>query len=797
MKLSIIVPFHKGIHFLGDCLESIRDQGLTNFETILVLDHVKEDVTELINQYQDLNLNVIELSDSQLANRKFGKMKIEEQFKGYSGVANARNAGLEAAVGEYVYFLDSDDYILSDTLAMLVREADEQKADFTYGKKRSTWFGRTVYLSSLEEAEENAGDDQDPSDTEQGEQEQADQELMNTVSEEGDTPKLTRRQQKIMKVQEKLAGVTNVDSDALAKIAEAYHSLFVTRKGLRNVSVLGILFRRSFLNENDIRFNENFIFFSDSTFLIQALQLVKACSYVPEAVYIKRKHNDPIHYPALSQSKTEDKFEEYIQAYQQARDYTTEDTPLRSYLEDKLISYYAGTYAPRLRRCEKEIWRKERFQLMRNAVAQINPEKIKNLKKYRRKIVKALLNNNVKRATMIVTRHLGIKKLRKIKKNKRVFAYYLYNKLFSKLPIRENWVFCESFFGKSYSDSPKYIYEYLCKYYPGKYRFIWVTNSKAQIPYGPTRVKRFSLRYCYYLARCKYNIFNVRQPEWMKKRPGTVFLETWHGTPLKKLVFDMEEVMGASPLHKAQFYKQSRSWDYLVSANSFSTETFRRAFLFDKEILEFGYPRNDILHHPGKARIAADIKNKLHIPEGKKTILYAPTWRDDEYYGHGAYKFALKLDLHMLKKELGEDYVVLLRTHYFIADSLDVTGLEDFAFNVSKYDDISELYLISDLLITDYSSVFFDYANLKRPILFYTYDLDKYRDMLRGFYMDIESDVPGPLLFTSEEVVTAIRDIDRITEQYKEKYDAFYERFCSLEDGHASENVAKRVFHLE
>ena len=120
--------------------------------------------------------------------------------------------------------------------------------------------------------------------------------------------------------------------------------------------------------------------------------------------------------------------------------------------------------------------------------------------------------------------------------------------------------------------------------------------------------------------------------------------------------------------------------------------------------------------------------------------------------------------------------------------------LEDFAYNLSNYDDISELYLISDYLITDYSSVFFDYANLKRPMLFYTYDLEKYRDVLRGFYIDIEEELPGPLLFTTEEVIDAFRNIDEIVNKYKDKYDVFYEKFCSWEDGQASKRVANAVF---
>lgn len=780
LKLSIIVPFHRGIHFLEDCLESIRDQGLSSFETVLVLDHVEEDLTRLLENYQDINIKKVELKE-EIKNDKADSEE-EENLRYFSGVARARNIGLEAADGEYIYFLDSDDYILNNTLSLLLKEAQEQIADFTYGRRASTWFKRKVYLASQEENDsETQQEEQDPGEDNENEVQEI---------------QLTRRERRLLNVQQAIEEASELENDLSIHRAEAYYSLFVSRKGLRNVSVLGILFRKSFLEENNLHFTENFTYFSDLSFLTKALVKVKVCSVVPDAIYVKRKHNDPIHYPALAQIKTEDRFEEYVEAYKMARQITEENSVIRHYLENKLMSYFTGTYAPRLRRSEKESWRTFRFQMMKDCMQEVDKENINRLKGYRRRVVKALLSGNVNRTTRVVNMHLGWKKLKRIRKKWNVFSYYLYQKVFYKMPLKENWVLCESFFGKSYSDSPKYIYEYLAKNYPGKYRFIWVINKKTKIPFNPTKVKRYSIRYAYYLARCKYDVFNVRQPDWVRKREGNVFLETWHGTPLKKLVFDQDEVMAASPLYKAQFFKNSRIWDYLVSANYFSTECFKSAFLFDKKFLEYGYPRNDILHYDNKDEIADNLRAKFGIPKNKKTILYAPTWRDDEYYGKGQYKFDLKLDLRMLRRELGEDYVVLLRTHYYIADQLDVTGLEGFAVNLSKYDDISELYLISDILITDYSSVFFDYANLKRPILFYTYDLDKYRDMLRGFYMDIETEVPGPLLYTTEEVIKAIQNIDVLTQEYKEKYAQFYERFCGLEDGHASENVCKEVFNL-
>ena len=352
--------------------------------------------------------------------------------------------------------------------------------------------------------------------------------------------------------------------------------------------------------------------------------------------------------------------------------------------------------------------------------------------------------------------------------------------------------------GKSYSDSPKYIYEYLAKTYPGKYTFVWSLASPrgVRLPYGGKKVKRFGIRYMYYLAVSKYMVYNVRQPGWFVKREGNVFLETWHGTPLKRLVFDQEEVTSASPLHKHQFYIQSRLWDYLVSPNDFSTGAFQSAFLFEKEkIVPCGYPRNDILYTDNTPECIGALKKKFGIPEEKKVVLYAPTWRDDEYYDKGKYKFTLKLDLYKMREELGEEFVVILRTHYYIADNLDVSGLEGFVYNESRYDDISELYLISDILITDYSSVFFDFGNLRRPMLFFTYDLEKYRDMLRGFYLDIEKDLPGPLLYTSDEVIDALKHIDDIQKRYEKRYEEFYDRFCHIDDGHASERICELVFN--
>ena len=801
MRVSIIIPFHKGEAYLRDCLDSLVTQTYRDMEVIVISDHAPEEELACLSEYEhELDLRIYHLSDK-------------------TGVAAARNLGLDEACGDYIYFLDSDDYLYEDAIELLVSGAQERDDDITYGKKKPTWFQRSVYLIRRQE-EQDAQDqeeEKDENDLESPElkmeddKEEDSQEGSENSDDTSDDDKDDEGKDSRQDKKDRRSNLADDDDyvtdDQLteeelllrleARTRMAYRILVSKRKGIRNISVLNILFKRSLIEDNKLRFPEHLIYFSDIPFLMEALSKTNRYKKRFGAVYVKRKHNDAINFPALSQTRDPNRFNEYIEAYYETVNRIPRPSDLKYRFDKKYVYYYTRVHAPKLKRSKNDIWRQENFVTMSKLFKEIDRDVIRGLKGYRRRLIKALIRQDVDKSIRIVKMHLAYKKLRKIFRNKKALGRFLYTHVFLKRPMVKNWILFESFFGKSFSDSPKYIYEYISANLPGKYKCIWIINKRrTNIPFRHKKIKRFSIRYYYYLARCGYIVFNSRQPAWVVKREGNVFLQTWHGTPLKKLVFDIEDINSATPKYKQQVYKQSRAWDYLIAANGFSSETFKRCFLFDNTILNTGYPRNDILHSPDRDQIAAIMRRRLGIPEDKKIILYAPTWRDDEFYDKGLYKFELHLNLDLMRKVLGDEYLILIRTHYFIADSLDLSALSGFAYNVSKYDDISELYLVSDILITDYSSVFFDFANLKRPMIFFTYDLEKYRDVLRGFYIDIEREVPGPLVFTTDEVIDAIKGIDLVTKQYKERYKEFYNRFCGWEDGQASKKVVESVFKI-
>ncbi|OLP66690.1 CDP-glycerol:poly(glycerophosphate) glycerophosphotransferase [Bacillus pumilus] len=370
----------------------------------------------------------------------------------------------------------------------------------------------------------------------------------------------------------------------------------------------------------------------------------------------------------------------------------------------------------------------------------------------------------------------------------------IFNKVCEQHPINKKMIFFESFLGKSYSGNPKYIYEYLLENgYDKEYQFVWSYQGEAVLPGNPIIVNREEEDYYRYLALSKYWISNIIFPV-HRKREGNVYIQTWHGTPLKRLGFDIE-VDGPEKMARENFYLESRNWDYLLAANNYSRDIFQRAFKFEKEIMVNGYPSNDVFYKNDKQERIEQIKQKLNIPSDKQVILYAPTWRDNESNGSWNHSFEVKIDLEQFQEEFGDDYVLILRMHHLISDQLVLNPSKHSSIiDLSKYDDIQELYLMTDILITDYSSVFFEYANSKKPILFYAYDYQLYKDEIRGFYLDMYEDLPGPVLHDQNQLLDAIRNIHRVEEEYKEKYSEFVQEYCSVETGESAKLVCETVF---
>ena len=343
-------------------------------------------------------------------------------------------------------------------------------------------------------------------------------------------------------------------------------------------------------------------------------------------------------------------------------------------------------------------------------------------------------------------------------------------------------------FNGSFSDSPRAIYEELAGSDAGR-RHVWMSAGPDRgFPAAVATVEPYAVAYLREASRAGYVVSNIEMPRNFRKRRGVTYLQTWHGTPLKRIGFDNER-WKENPRGLDRMAREFAKWDFLVSQNRFSTDIFRRAFRFDGEILETGYPRNDVLRSPEAPAIRREVRAALAIPDATRVILYAPTWRDNVVDATGSLQFSLALDVERMAVQLGEDHVLLLRLHRLLAADLG-EGLGTFVRNVSTHPDIRDLYLAADVLITDYSSAMFDFAVTGKPLVFFTYDLEEYRDGVRGFYFDLEAEAPGPVCRTSDEVIDALREPGVDPDRYR----AFRERFCALDDGAAAARVVERVF---
>ncbi|MBQ8935780.1 MAG: CDP-glycerol glycerophosphotransferase family protein, partial [Oscillospiraceae bacterium] len=286
-------------------------------------------------------------------------------------------------------------------------------------------------------------------------------------------------------------------------------------------------------------------------------------------------------------------------------------------------------------------------------------------------------------------------------------------------------------------------------------------------------------------------------PEHISPRRGQTYLQCWHGTPLKRLGYDICEDGNAmnslAEIHR-KYRLEGEKVDYFLSPSPFASKCFRSAWQLDRwgkgdAILEVGYPRNDRLVNASEEERTA-LRRKLGIPEGKRAVLYTPTFRDDQHISGQGYAYRPGVDFGELRQKLGDDWVILFRAHYLVASAFDFTAYPGFVLDVSGVADINDLYIASDLMITDYSSTMFDYAVLRRPILFYMYDLEQYRDRLRGFYFDL-NELPGTILTRQDELAPAILHTKDFV--WTDEWEAFRQRFAPLEDGKAADRVIRAL----
>jgi CDP-glycerol glycerophosphotransferase len=340
----------------------------------------------------------------------------------------------------------------------------------------------------------------------------------------------------------------------------------------------------------------------------------------------------------------------------------------------------------------------------------------------------------------------------------------------------ENAVFFESFYGRNASCNPLAIDRELAARAPGVTRYWSVVDLSVHVPEGAVPVVEGSPEW--WRARGASRLLVVN--DWLRRRfsrrDGQVVLQTWHGTPLKRLALHRP---GFDPRRMAAVVKESRRWNVLLAQNAYAARILGKAYAFlTRPVWVEGYPRNDVLvSGDGAATRAA-----LGIRDGEKVVLYAPTWRDDRA------EIVDFLDAAALAEDV--DAVVLVRGHSrTLQPGRDAHGPR--VIDVTGFPDTSQLLLVADALVTDYSSVMFDFSVTGKPMYFLVPDMEHYRGQLRGFYFDLAAHAPGPVVRTQDELVEALRADDR--EPYAARYAQWRAKFNSRDDGKASERVVTRI----
>jgi len=738
---SIIVPVYNVQSYVRACLESVIEQDFDDFEIVVVDDCTPDHSGQIVD-------------DMALGDSRIRPLHLEANV----GLGLARNAGVAAATGEYILFLDGDDTLAPGSLKAI---ADKLRVNdlpelLIYNYSRVWWDGRQAVSWGAE--------------------------LLANLSVGVFRPQEHRRLFNLLPI----------------ACNKAYRRDFLQD--------LGVSFRTGLYE--DISFTY--------TVLMNATRAVSLNRVV--LLYRQRRSGNIL---GTTSSRHFDVFAQYDLVFAEA-DRVGISAGMRRHLFDIMVNHYVIILQHKDRLAKSE--RRRFYSLASDSVEAHTPaddgdhqqNSPSNLRArlFRRRSYPLFALFSWADQRYLPTRRLVGKvywplrrTVRKVGAVRRL--YYVIARL---RPIDENLVVFSEYWGTGFGCNPKAIFDALPAVAP-HLKAVWIMDDDhaSQLPAGVTRVAPSTLRQWDALARAKYFVNNVNFPGVFVKRPGQVMIQTMHGTPLKHCGLD---VLGHEAATKAidprravrrkagrvvttdeartkqefvDLLRRSDNWDFVLSSNAYSTEVWGHAYPCSYTWLEHGYPRNDVLVNSTQADVQAS-RARLGLRPDQKVVLYAPTYRDV------AGDTSLRIDLADLLGHLPPEYIVIVRAHHTTSLGPRINDLvaSGRVVDGSALPSIIDCYLAADVLITDYSSVMFDYAVLNRPIVIFADDWEAYQEA-RGTYFDLLQSPPGAVAVNQAEIVRIFSNEEFDNEQSRERLAAFRARFCSFDDGQAARRIIERA----
>ncbi len=738
----MIIPLLKETKYLEECLESIANQDIHNFDVLIVRDFPSDKVNEQIMEYAKVYA----------AKYPINQVECTEEH----GLAAARNFGMSKAKGEYITFVDPEDMLEAGTLRALLEAVPNLPVPMVYTRVKPLHPLLSGYHEEYEEEVE--------------------------LLYETDTDRLSKR--------------PAIDQALAVYDRTALQYMVELRDDLEDFTVLGCVFHKSFLKENDIIFDSNIILYPDAPFICKALIYAEESLAVEEGGYIRR--SGTFRYSHEAGYNWQQRLQDYMRCYDRAYSYCISNLEMMLLVQETMCSRYVNVAIRLISKSKDQEFASSLYRVFANQMKRVDKRVVNSFSGAERKHLKLLHDGDMKRSIAYMGTFIKRKKRENLFQRKSNFLRYLAEKMFGNMDILERYIVFESARGQRYYGDVKYIYKYLQDNYPGEYRCVWVANDKElakRIEGQRIIVKLFSLRYFYYILRAKYWIKDTRQPIWWYKSTEQVYISTWLNTPMEKLFLDKQAFNTVDGALRRGLKAQVEQWDAVISSNTYSSACYQSGLgVKVNQILQIGRPRNDYLMRPDASKEKARLKKSMGLPDDKKTILYAPVWREDEETDVEGY-YKMQLGLHRMKEQLGDEYIVLIRIHDYITGKIILDqALEGFIYDFSFYDDVQELMMVSDVMITDYSSMVFDYACLRRPIYFYFYDFEEFEKHKEHFYFDWnEKKLPGPVCRTTQEIIDYMKNESKTKVDYKEAYDAFFAKYCAG-SGRSAEMLARKMF---